>query len=51
MEKNKKNIFQFFPLFTACGREGGRAKQRPGESTLRHANLFEPLNNYYPGKF
>jgi hypothetical protein len=28
------SVRNIFTLFTACGREGGRAKQRPGESTM-----------------
>jgi hypothetical protein len=27
-------------LFPACGREGGPAKRRPGESTARYSNLY-----------
>jgi hypothetical protein len=29
----KRVVAEFKTLFPACGREGGRAKQRPGEST------------------
>jgi hypothetical protein len=31
----KRQRMKAFTLFAACGREGGRAKQRPGELTRR----------------
>ena len=36
-KEGKKRLFQ--TLFTACGREGGRAKQRPGESIIQAMSL------------
>jgi hypothetical protein len=36
-------------LFAACGREGGRAKQRPGESTRRTLPLMHGGEFTHPG--